>query len=178
MIALAFRTLQGHRTPRRAEVMELFTEGFVDLCEGQGGDLTGPGWGPGGTHRNTVEKKTARLIEVAAGAGAMTATGDADVVRVFRSYGRSLGMAFQARDDLLDVVGDERATGKPVGADRRNGRTTYLTLAHPEADTVSIVTGIVDARTEEAVKALRTVAPSPARHLLQSLALSLRHRPC
>ena len=45
-----------------------------------------------------------------------------------RAYGDRLGLAFQIQDDILDVVGDEAALGKPVGSDARSGKTTFVTL--------------------------------------------------
>ena len=42
------------------------------------------------------------------------------------AYGYQLGMAFQIRDDMLDVIGDEAAFGKPIGSDRADGKTTYV----------------------------------------------------
>ena len=43
-----------------------------------------------------------------------------------RALGRDLGLAFQLADDLLDVTGDDRRTGKPVGGDIREGKRTVL----------------------------------------------------
>jgi geranylgeranyl diphosphate synthase type I len=42
------------------------------------------------------------------------------------AFGEPLGIAFQLRDDLLDAFGDPERTGKPVGADFREGKATYL----------------------------------------------------
>ena len=40
-----------------------------------------------------------------------------------------IGMAFQIRDDILDVTGDEKKLGKPIGSDERNNKSTYVTFA-------------------------------------------------
>ena len=40
----------------------------------------------------------------------------------------NLGVAFQIQDDILDVAGNEAETGKPVGSDGKNEKTTYVTL--------------------------------------------------
>jgi geranylgeranyl diphosphate synthase type I len=51
---------------------------------------------------------------------------DPDLLAVLEDYGRPLGRAFQLRDDLLGVVGDEALIGKPVGDDLREGKPTEL----------------------------------------------------
>ena len=43
-------------------------------------------------------------------------------------YAENFGMAFQITDDILDVVGDEKTLGKPVGSDEKNNKATYMTL--------------------------------------------------
>nr|WP_245411509.1 farnesyl diphosphate synthase [Alkalicoccus urumqiensis] len=43
-------------------------------------------------------------------------------------YGRCIGLAFQVKDDLLDVEGDEAEIGKPVGSDETNNKHTYVRL--------------------------------------------------
>jgi len=76
-------------------------------------------------------------------------------VQALREYGRTLGMAFQIVDDVLDFVGDERELGKPVGSDLRQGIVTlpalYFHEMHPADD--ALIKVLNDPR-EEAVKAV------------------------
>ncbi|MFB6861473.1 polyprenyl synthetase family protein [Streptomyces virginiae] len=68
--------------------------------------------------------------------GAAMAGADGRTTRALCSAGRCVGMAFQLRDDLDDVFGDPRLTGKSCGDDIRNGKPTYLAalaLARAEA---------------------------------------------
>ncbi|MCP5030324.1 MAG: polyprenyl synthetase family protein [Actinomycetia bacterium] len=51
---------------------------------------------------------------------------DPELLAVLDGYGRPLGQAFQLRDDLLGIVGDEILLGKPVGDDLREGKPTEL----------------------------------------------------
>lgn len=58
--------------------------------------------------------------------GAALANADPAQRNALRAYGHPLGMAFQLRDDVLGVFGDERITGKPAGDDLREGKRTLL----------------------------------------------------
>ncbi|MET9506369.1 polyprenyl synthetase family protein [Streptomyces sp. NPDC006622] len=58
--------------------------------------------------------------------GAALAGADAARTEALCSAGRCVGIAFQLRDDLVDVFGGHRPTGKPTGGDIRTGRPTYL----------------------------------------------------
>jgi geranylgeranyl diphosphate synthase type II len=69
--------------------------------------------------------KTGALISASVCAGAMLANADADQLAAMKAYGEHLGLAFQIADDILDVVGDEAAIGKPVGSDEALNKSTY-----------------------------------------------------
>lgn len=71
------------------------------------------------------EAKTGALIEFAATAGAIIAGADPTPLRDYAKY---LGLAFQIADDILDVTGDEAATGKRVGKDDAAGKATFVSL--------------------------------------------------
>lgn len=64
--------------------------------------------------------------------GAQIAGGAPDVLAGLETYGSALGRAFQYRDDVLGVFGDEAVTGKPTGDDLREGKRTLL-VAHTRA---------------------------------------------
>ncbi len=71
--------------------------------------------------------KTAALLEAPLMIGAVLAgAGDAEV-RIMEQIGENTGMAFQIRDDILDVTGSEAVLGKPLHSDEKNEKTTYLT---------------------------------------------------
>lgn len=72
--------------------------------------------------------KTGALITAALEMGWAVAGGTGEQREALRRYGAALGLAFQIQDDILDVVGDEAALGKPVGSDARSGKTTFVTL--------------------------------------------------
>jgi octaprenyl-diphosphate synthase len=76
-----------------------------------------------------VEAKTAELCACACELGAYYAGGDEETVARLASFGRNLGIAFQIADDLLDLEGNESATGKSLGTDLAKRKMT-LPLIH------------------------------------------------
>jgi geranylgeranyl diphosphate synthase type II len=72
--------------------------------------------------------KTGALLEAAFAAGAILAGADDAVTETLQNAGLLVGMAFQIRDDILDVTGNEKTLGKPVLSDEKNDKTTYVTL--------------------------------------------------
>ena len=81
-----------------------------------------------------IEGKTASPIKIAAQLGVILAKGHADDIRTFGEYGLNLGIAFQIVDDILDVTGDERRLGKPIGSDLREGNLTLPVILARDRD--------------------------------------------
>ena len=82
---------------------------------------------------------------------------------------KSIGLAFQVQDDILDVIGDSEELGKPVGSDEQNHKQTYVTLKgikQAQAD--------VAAMSEEAVRILDGFTGE--HDFLKQLILELIHR--
>jgi octaprenyl-diphosphate synthase len=71
-----------------------------------------------------VVKKTATLFAASAECGAIMGGGAPLRVKALRDFGLHYGIAFQMRDDLLDMLADEAAVGKPVGNDLRERKVT------------------------------------------------------
>ena len=107
--------------------------GPAGICGGQYLDLEGEGRDLTRTQLEDIHRgKTCALLEAACRMGVAAAGGDGEQMAAAEAYGRALGMAFQIRDDMLDELGDQRTLGKPVGSDRAEGKTTFLTLYGPE----------------------------------------------
>ncbi|MGG0822902.1 polyprenyl synthetase family protein [Paenibacillus turicensis] len=80
-----------------------------------------------------IRRKTALLIAISCQLGAIAAGVSKEHSRLLYQYGYNVGMAFQIRDDLLDLCGTEKAIGKPPGSDMRQGNITLpviYTLQH------------------------------------------------
>jgi geranylgeranyl diphosphate synthase, type I len=73
--------------------------------------------------------KTGALLGCAASIGAILAAAPAATVRALRDFGRHLGVAFQATDDLLGIWGDPATTGKPIGNDIRQRKKSMPIVA-------------------------------------------------
>jgi len=71
-----------------------------------------------------ITGKTAALISCSCRVGAMLGENRNGETDILADYGLNLGMAFQITDDLLDLTGEEKKLGKPVGNDIREGRLT------------------------------------------------------
>lgn len=71
-----------------------------------------------------IEAKTAELTAVSCRLGALFAGAAEEVVEHMNGYGRDLGIAFQIADDLLDVLGEEKMTGKSLGTDLEKQKPT------------------------------------------------------
>lgn len=74
------------------------------------------------------ENKTAAMIESSMMIGAVIAGASYEEVRVIENVGSDIGLAFQIRDDILDVTSTKEVLGKPIGSDEKNGKTTYVSL--------------------------------------------------
>ena len=80
-------------------------------------------------------KKTGSLFAASAQCGALAASGTPFAVKALADYGLAFGVAFQMRDDLLDLTADEASLGKPVGNDLRERKMTVpLVLALAAGD--------------------------------------------
>ncbi len=74
------------------------------------------------------ERKTSALLCAALMSGAALAGATDAELSVLEQVGYYVGLAFQIKDDILDVVGDEGKLGKPLHSDEKNEKSTYVTL--------------------------------------------------
>lgn len=73
-------------------------------------------------------RKTGALINASILSGALIARCREKEYQNLNEFGNRLGLAFQIRDDILDVIGDEKLLGKKTGSDAVNKKSTYVTL--------------------------------------------------
>lgn len=73
------------------------------------------------------KKKTGALIKAAILAGAIIGGAEDKEIQCLESFGEKLGLAFQIKDDILDVTGNEEIMGKAANSDINNDKTTFIT---------------------------------------------------
>ncbi|MDL1892683.1 polyprenyl synthetase family protein [Sphingobacteriales bacterium CHB3] len=184
-IALAFQSLQSIGGVNKERIHHAFTDSFRHVCEGQGYDLclSLDNCAEDDAHSLMVEKKTAKLMQSATEIGALIGTSNQEHIQALSYYGYTLGMAFQAQDDLLDAIGDEELMGKPVLVDVKNGRSTYVTsdavtvaTSDNRADAIHATKCLVQNYTREACWSLDRLPQCEANEMLRMLAESLMKR--
>ena len=110
--------------------LDVFSKTAVEVCEGQQWDIdfeerddvTIP------EYLKMIEYKTAVLLGGALKIGALTGGANDEQAQHLYEFGRNMGIAFQLKDDLLDVFGDQDKFGKQVGGDILSNKKTYLFL--------------------------------------------------
>lgn len=94
--------------------------------------------------------KTGALFRAAIRSGAILAGASEEKLNALTQYSENFGLAFQITDDILDATGDEKTLGKPVGSDKRNKKSTYVTLMAPDEARI-----LADLTVETAIDALK-----------------------
>ena len=112
--------------------------------------------------------KAGAMLQAAATLGCVAAGAEDGLRQRARDYGCHIGLAFQVRDDVLDVVADQGELGKPIGSDRAEGKRTFVDLLGLEACQALVA--------EETAKAKAALADLPDSGFLLNLADHLAER--
>ena len=127
----AYRSLEGIENPQSLfKVLPFFNKMAIEICKGQQYDMDFEER----EHVSVAEYiemirlKTAVLLGAALRLGALAAGAYDSDAQILDEVGQALGLAFQIQDDYLDVYGDEKTFGKPIGGDIMNGKKTLMLL--------------------------------------------------
>ena len=136
------------------KAMALLTRktGMYGMLGGQSVDVTNDGKPMGRQMLDYIyENKTSALIEASLMVGAILAGATEEENAQMEQIGSKVGLAFQIRDDILDVTSTEEELGKPIHSDEKNQKQTYVTLRGLEGAAKD-----VERISEEALKLLDT----------------------
>jgi len=128
LVTLSYESLLKDCKENAAKILQTFTHGIIEVCEGQSldkefelrSDVTID------EYKEMIYKKTAALAVMCCSIGAQIAGADKIQLKVAENFGKYLGMAFQIQDDLLDIIGEEDKFGKKIGSDLVEGKKTFL----------------------------------------------------
>jgi len=130
LLSIAYEYLLKDCNGNSKQVINAFTHGLIEVCEGQSLDTDFE------QRKNVtiseyllmIKKKTAAMAEMCCKIGALLGGGSNPQVNALGNYGMNLGIAFQIQDDLLDISADEKKFGKTIGGDLVEGKKTFLFL--------------------------------------------------
>ena len=130
MLVLAYRLMNNCPERYLRQVMDIFSQTALEICEGQQwdmefetrNDVTVP------EYMEMIRLKTSVLLSAALKIGAVLGGASEDDARKLYDFGIKMGLAFQIQDDILDVTSTSQELGKPVHSDEKNNKVTYVTL--------------------------------------------------
>jgi geranylgeranyl diphosphate synthase type II len=116
--------------PRLQVIQEIArAAGIQGMVAGQEADLTAENKNVSlGVLRYIHEHKTGALITASLVSGGLIGGGRRGEIEALRTFGRKIGLAFQIKDDLLNVEGQAQIMGKKTGTDAKRAKATYPTL--------------------------------------------------
>lgn len=137
MFAIAYGQLSGSNPKHLPELMQVFTQTAIQVCEGQQYDIDFETSGNVNiqAYLDMIRLKTAVLLAASLKIGAIIGGASAEDCEKIYQFGENLGMAFQLQDDMLDAFGNESTFGKKTGGDIVNNKKTYLYLKALECST-------------------------------------------
>ena len=135
--AEAFGTILRSALPpeRRAACAEILASavGLDGMCGGQYLDMLAEGKQLDAKGLDEINsRKTGALLTAACQMGVAAAGGSERMLESAGHFGAAIGLAFQIRDDVLDVISTAGELGKPIGSDLQEGKNTYMALMGQE----------------------------------------------
>ncbi|MDE6594581.1 MAG: polyprenyl synthetase family protein, partial [Oscillospiraceae bacterium] len=132
LLNLAYEIISGSGLPAETKIAiisELSRDvGINGMIGGQVIDTSYDGEMTGELLLEMYGMKTGALLKAACKIGCIAANADEAKLKAAETYAEKLGLAFQIKDDILDVSGDEKLLGKPIGSDKESEKITYVSL--------------------------------------------------
>lgn len=130
MQILAYQYMSDVPEKYLGKVLKAFSQMAIEICEGQQYDIDFESHEEvtAEEYLNMIRLKTAVLLGTALKIGTWIGGGNDDDAQLLYDFGINIGLAFQLKDDLLDVYGDEKTFGKKIGGDISCNKKTYLLI--------------------------------------------------
>jgi len=130
MSILSYEYLSRCNSENLSEILELYTQTALKICEGQQFDMDFETSNQitVDDYLNMIGLKTAILLASSLKLGALVANAPSSDSNCLYEFGYNLGLAFQLQDDLLDTFGDKDEFGKNIGGDIVSNKKTFLLL--------------------------------------------------
>ena len=130
MLILAYRLMAEGLDEKLKEVLHIFTETTMEICEGQQWDMEFESRMDVKVDEyiEMIRLKTSVLLAAALKIGACLAGASAEEAQKLYGFGVKMGLAFQLQDDWLDVYGDPKVFGKNIGGDILCNKKTYMLI--------------------------------------------------
>lgn len=130
MLVLAYQYMAACKPEYLKEVLDLFSRTALEICEGQQLDMEFESRKDVSEDEyiDMIRLKTAVLLASALKIGAILGGASAQDAECLYQFGVRLGIAFQLKDDLLDVYGDTEVFGKKTGGDILCNKKTYMLI--------------------------------------------------
>jgi len=147
MMAVAYGQIMETPENMHSSVFKIFNQTAIEVCEGQQYDMnfeTAENVGIN-DYLEMIRLKTAVLLAGSLKIGAVIGGADKENAESLYRFGENIGIAFQLKDDLLDVFSDEQKFGKKTGGDILTNKKTYLYLKAFElakGDTLKTLTSL------------------------------------
>ena len=126
----AYKLIAGTPVEHLKVVLDLFSKTAAEICEGQQLDMEFESRTDvtADEYIEMIRLKTAVLLAAGAQIGAILGGGSTEDEGNLYNFGNAIGLAFQLKDDLLDVYGNESNFGKKIGGDILCNKKTYLLI--------------------------------------------------
>ena len=126
----AYKYIANAPAMQLKQTLDLFSKTAAEICEGQQYDVEFENQDDvlAEQYLEMIRLKTAVLLGCALQIGAWIGGADNKTAQLLYDFGINVGLAFQLKDDLLDVYGNEESFGKKIGGDILCNKKTYLLI--------------------------------------------------
>lgn len=130
MMIKAYQYLAESSKDKLSDILDVFSQTAIEVCEGQQYDMEFE------TRNNVkieeymemIRLKTSVLIAACLKIGAIVGGANSEDAQNLYDFGVNIGLAFQLQDDYLDIYGDSKVFGKPIGGDIVCNKKTFFLI--------------------------------------------------